>query len=199
MSFKQYYCNKNEGMKLRSGTYINYCGSSDLWNDWFKIMETTKYGIYPRGTRKITCLTVQGVLSFLEKHKDTLTEEPTFYKFYKTILVKLDEFQHQTEEIYKKQNQTTTTTNKPFCGCCCSPFYYHRMEQWKKSKKSKKNYAIILKHVNRTHEIETTLQAIKNMRKCFVNTMHKNDRETLKTLSRFVNGDCAGHIIQFLA
>lgn len=194
MSFKQYYCNRTEGMKLRSGTYINYCGSSDLWKDWFKIMETTKYGIYPSGNMNITCLTVQGVLSFLEKHKDTITENPTFYKFYKTMLAKLDDFHRQMEELYKKQN--LSTTNKPFCECCCSPFYYHRMEQWKKSKKT---YAIILKHVNRTHDMETTLQAIKNTRKYFVNTMHKNDRETLKTLSRFVNGDCAGHIMQFLA
>jgi hypothetical protein len=195
MSFKQYYCNKKEGMKLRSGTYINCCGSSDIWKDWFKIMETTKYGIYPHGNSNATCLTVQGLLSFLEKHKYTITEEPKLYKFYKELVVKLDDFQHKTEEIYKKQNQTTTTTNNPFCECC-SPFYYHRMAQWKKSKKT---YAIILKHVKRTHDIETTLQAIKNTRKYFVNIMHKNDRETLKTLSRFVNGDCAGHIMQFLA
>lgn len=192
MSFKQYYCNQCEGMKLRSGTYINCCTSSDLWNDWFKIMETNKYGIYPHGNMNVTCLTVHGIMSFLEKHKDTITEDPTFYKFYKTTLLKLDDFQRQMEEIYKKQNHTTT--NKPFCECC-SPFYYHRMEQWKKSKKT---YAIILKHVNRTHDIETTLQAIKNMRKYFVKTMHKNDRETLKTLSVFVNGDCAGHIMRFL-
>ncbi len=182
MSYKQYYCNKTDGMKLRSGTVINCLASSTLLKDWEEAIKHTTY-TYIRDqnftNQQLRCLSLNAVLMTLEKHSHSIIEEPNLFGFYQMALIKLPEF----SDGVKKH------------GMPCNCYEIKRVwgHIWKVN-----NYKMLPEISKNQHKTEEMIERIERLHRHFKLTMHKKERDTIEALTLRVNEDCAKHILSYM-
>lgn len=182
MSYKQYYCNQDQGMRLRSGTVINCLSSSTFYSDY---MEAISYSTrnYTRDgdyVQTLYCLSLQAVLSVLEKHKESIANNPSLIKFYKMALIKLPQF---ADDIKKH--------DKELCKCCETDKFWRDM--WKHWR-----YKTLSKVVDQRHTNADTITRIETLYQYFENIRIQNEKQTMRSLTTFVNEDCARSIMAYL-
>lgn len=180
MSYKQYYCNEDQGMRLRSGTVINCFKVSTLWRDY---EEATSYSTYNysrdgnMSTQTLYCTSLHAILSVLEKHIHSITENPKLLKFYKMVPVKLAQLAEQMK------NRTDVV-----CNCCKTDKFWKDM--WKAWR-----YNILYKFVDQQHTNEETIQRIERLLQRYKSIQTRQERAKMRVLTTCVNEDCARLII----
>lgn len=182
MSYKQYYCNEDQGMRLRSGTVINCFKTSALWIDYQEATSYTTYNYSRNGnmtTQNLHCTSLHAIITVLEKHINSITENPKLLNFYKMVPIKLFEFAEQMK-------------NRPdLCNCCNTDKFWKDM--WKGW-----GYKILYKFVDQRHTNEETIQRIESLLQRYESIRIRQEREKIKILSNFANEDCARLILGYL-
>lgn len=182
MSYKQYYCNESQGMRLRSGTVINCLSSSTFYRDFMEAISYSTREYHRDGdyTQKLYCLSLQSVLSVLEKHADSIANNPSLTIFNKMSLTKLPQF----ADGIKKHD-------KEMCKFCETDRFWRNM--WKKW-----NYNILTNILDKSHTNTETIARIETLYQYFEKTRIQNERKTMRALTTFVNEDCARTIMAYL-
>jgi len=180
MSYKQYYCDTTLGMKLRSGTVINCFRASTLWLDY---QEATSYSTYNYSrnttTQNLYCTSLHAIITVLEKHIHTITENPKLLNFYKMVPIKLSRFAEQMK-------------NRPeLCNCCNTDKFWKNM--WKRG-----GYKLLYKFVDQRHTNDETIQRIEKLLQRYEIILAHQERKKMKMLTTYVNEDCARLIMGYL-
>lgn len=182
MSYKQYYCNEDQGMRLRSGTVINCLKTSTFYRDYREAISysTREYHRDRDYTENLYCLSLQAVLSVLEKHAESISNNPYLLNFYKMVLIKLPQFADGMKKQYGE-----------ICKCCETDTFWRNM--WKKW-----HYKTLTKIVDQHHTNAETISRIETLYKYFEKIRIQNERKTIRALTTFVNEDCARTIMAYL-
>lgn len=182
MSYKQYYCNESQGMRLRSGTVINCLASSTFYRDFMEAISysTREYRRDGDYTQKLYCLSLQAVLSVLEKHAESIANNPSLLKFHKMALVKLPQF---AGDIKKH--------DKEMCKCCETDRFWRDM--WKTWR-----YKVLSKVVDQRHTNAESIERVERLYQYFENARIRKERQTMRALTTFVNEDCARTIMAYI-
>lgn len=117
-SFKQYFCNADKGMRLRSGTVINCIENSRIYIDLADLYENlplsplhdAENGVYDFAQWNChQCFYIINQLRFIERHHETLRSEPQLLGILKETLSTLNDWIDGIERGEMK------------CGC----WHYH--------------------------------------------------------------------------
>jgi len=91
--YTQFFCDKNNGMKLRSGTVINYIKNTPFYNDWMDLYENIS--LRPAHNDEIDeaatnycgeCFAIINRIRFIEKHHESLRNDPNLSNMYRNEL-----------------------------------------------------------------------------------------------------------------
>lgn len=171
-------------MRLRSGTVINCLKTSTFYSDYMEAISysTRKYHRDGDYTENLYCLSLQALLSVLEKHAESISNNPSLLNFYnyKMVLIKLPQF---ADSMKKKHGE--------ICKCCETDTFWRNM--WKKL-----HCKSLTKIVDQRHTNTETISRIETLYKYFEKIRIQNERKTMRVLTTFVNEDCARTIMAYL-
>lgn len=181
MSYTQYYCNEDNGMRLRSGKVINCLTTSTLLHEIKQAISFSHFGFNTKGERVtiITCFALQYILGVLEKFAEPIANDPCLFDFYKAILAKLPQLADDVKRKEKKIGEI----------CTCSDFYPH----FKKS-----HNKMLIKISKQRHANAESLNKLETLFNYFEKIRIYNEKKTTHALTILINKYNAKNVMSYL-
>jgi hypothetical protein len=182
MSYKQYYCSEEQGMRLRSGKVINCFTTSTLARELKQAISYSYRSYKPNGeyTNIINCLSLQIILSVLEKYAEPIVNNSWLFEFNKSILIKLPQLADGVKQKATKIGEI----------CTCRDFY----PCFKRSHINK----TLIKLSSQNHTNAESINRLETLYNHFENARIYNERKTMHALIHLVNKYNARIIMSYL-
>ena len=182
-SYTKYYCSKEEGMRLRSGTVIN-CSNNDKnlverENALANAFRICQYGGYEN-----KCIVFRACFDLFEDYHDVLKNEKKYKGFYSVIRNKFNQFPQEFNKHYNK-SKSGQPSLKAFCRCCIK----HGANPEDVKNKLRVAFDMV-------HDEEETYKQIVKWRD-IMNEPPKKLKEIYKFLAAKTNQDCRDMIFAY--